>query len=194
MSRERKVLSEREQDELLQAYLETQDGPLRTRFQAVRLYGMGYEVREILTITGCSVSRLHAWYARYQQHRVAGLLDKRAGGNHTTLTSSQRAEVAERLQHYTPAQLLGARAATADGQFWTVPDLRQVVERRYGVSYQSTTSYRTLFKACGFSYQKSSAVYKSRNQRDVAEFATALEKKDSGPGAGGRRDGDSGNG
>ncbi len=67
MSRERKLLTEREQEDLLHAYLETTDGALRTRYQAVRLYGMGYEVSEIVTITGCSVSRLRAWYATYQR-------------------------------------------------------------------------------------------------------------------------------
>ncbi len=125
---------------------------------------------------------------------MTGLVDKRVGGNHTYLTPHQKADLAERLRRYTPLQVLSEASAIADGQFWTVPDLRQVVERWYGVSYQSTTSYRTLFKACGFSYQKSSAVYKSRNQQDVAEFSAALEKKGAGPGAGGPRDGDSGDG
>jgi transposase len=185
MSRERKLLTEREQAELLRAYIGSKDGPLRTRYQAVRLYGMGYAVSEICTITGCSSSRLRAWYAQYQQEGVAGLVDRRVGGNHTYLTARQRAELSERLHQYTPAQLLGSETATADGQFWTVPDLQKVVEQWYGVRYQSLTSYRTLLQACGFSYQKSSAIYKSRNEQDVAEFTATLEKKGAGLGSGG---------
>lgn len=191
MSRERQLLTEREQAELLHAYLETPNGPLRTRYQAVRLYGMGYRVDEILTITGCSVSRLRAWYATYQQAGVAGLHDQRVGGNHTYLTSQQKADLAERLRLYTPAQLLRDEAATADGQFWTVPDLQQVVARWYAVEYRSTTSYQTLFRACDFSYQKSSGVYKSRNAQAVAEFSAALEKKGCGCDAGAADNGDS---
>jgi transposase len=191
MSRARQLLTEHEQTELLQAYWETMNGPLRTRCQAVRLYGMGYRVDEIVTITGCSVSRLRSWYATYQQAGLAGLHDKRVGGNHTYLTSEQKADLAERLRLYTPAQLLGAAAATAGGQFWTVLDLQQVVARWYAVEYRSLTSYQTLFRDCDFSYQKSSNVYKSRNEQDVAEFSAALEKKDRGCDAGATGHGDS---
>ena len=194
MSRERKLLTEREQAELLQAYIGTKDGALRRRYQAVRMYGMGYAVAEINKLTGCSVSRLRAWYAVYQRDGVAGLRDKRVGGNHRYLTVEQKADLAERLQLYTAAQVLGEAAASADGQFWSVPDLAQAVAQWYGVQYKSQTSYRTLFKACGFSYQKRSTLYKSRNQQAVADFSAALEKKDSGCGAGGPRDRDFGDG
>jgi len=194
MSRERQLLTEREQAELLSAYWETPNGPLRTRYQAVRLYGMGYRVDEILTITGCSVSRQRAWYGTYQQAGVAGLRDKRVGGNHTYLTSEQKADLAERLHLYTPAQVLGEEAATAAGQFWTVRDLQQVVLHWYAITYRSLTSYQTLFQDCGFSYQKSSGIYKSRNAQDVAAFAAALEKKGSGCAAGAPGYGDSGGG
>jgi transposase len=101
---------------------------------------MGYRVDEIVTITGCSVSRLRSWYATYQQAGLAGLHDKRVGGNRTYLTSEQKADLAERLRLYTPAQRLGAEAATAGGQFWTVLDLQQVVARWYAVEYRSLTS------------------------------------------------------
>jgi transposase len=180
MSRERQLLSKAEQAELLQAYMETRDGPLRTRYQAVRLYGMGYAVDEIIQVTGCSVSRLRAWYACYQRAGPPGLVDKRVGGNHRYLTPAQKADLAERLQLYTPAQVLGEAAATADGHFWTVSDVQQVVARWYNVTYKSLTSYRSLLQECGFTYQKSQAVFKSRKEQDVAEFSAALEKKADG--------------
>ena len=180
MSKKRQLLDEAKQEELMRAYQNTNNGPLRTRYQAVRLYGMGYKVDEILTITGCSVSRLRAWYAKYLADGLNALIDQRQGGNHYRLSAEQKAELSERLQHYTPAQLFGTKAATRDGQFWSVPDLAAAIERWYAVRYDSLTSYRALFKECRFSYQKSSGVYQSRSENDVAEYSAALEKKGSG--------------
>ena len=44
MSKKRQLLDEAKQEELMRAYQNTNNGPLRTRYQAVRLYGMGYKL------------------------------------------------------------------------------------------------------------------------------------------------------
>ena len=63
------------------------------------------------------------------------------------------------------------------GAFWTVSDLRLAVQRWYGVSYQSPTSYLTLLHECRFSQQKPETQYRSRPSEDaVAEFEARLEK------------------
>lgn len=116
------------------------------------------------------------WWRSYREQGIDGLVDKRNGGNHALLSAEQRAELRQLLHTYTPAQLLGSRSAVADGQFWSVPDLATVVEQRYQVSYSSLTSYRSLFKECGFSYQRSQKVYRSRSEAKVAEFEEQLEK------------------
>jgi transposase len=116
------------------------------------------------------------WWRSYRTHGIDGLADKRNGGNHTLLSAEQRAEVRTLLHTYTPAQLLGTESAVADGQFWSVPDLATVVEQRYHVRYGSLTSYRSLFKECGFSYQRSQKIYRSRSEAQVAEFEERLEK------------------
>jgi len=72
--------------------------------------------------------------------------------------------------------MFAANASTADGQFWTVEDLIEVVRKQYGVEYKSHTSYTNLLKLCGFSYQKTEKVFKSRSQTKVADFEEQLEK------------------
>ena len=69
------------------------------------------------------------------------------------------------------------RVATADGLYWCVPDLKQVVKQWYGITYKSDASYRELFAKCGFSYQRSAKVFRSRSERKVAEFEETAEKK-----------------
>ena len=116
------------------------------------------------------------WCRAYRQDASQGLVDKRAGGNSAKLTKYQIEDLQQRLHQYTPRELFGEEAATADGQFWTVADLARVVRMQFGVEYQSRTSYINLLALCGFSYQKTEKVFKSRSETKVADFEEQLEK------------------
>ena len=170
-------LTEDQVKELANAYTNCRDGLTRTRYQAVRLYGTGYPVKEIRNITGCSRTSLLDWCRIYRTEGVAGLIDKRKGGNRDRFTEQQIGELTTRLRTYTPAGLFGKTAATADGQFWTVEDLQRVVQQWYSVQYKARGSYRQLFARCGFSYQRPAKIYRSRSEAKVAEFEEQLEKK-----------------
>ncbi len=161
---------------LTAAYHRTKDGLHRTRLQAVRLYGLGSPMTESQTITRCARSILMEWCRAYLEHRVVGLADQRVGGNRAKLTREQIADLGCKLHQYTPRSFFGPDAATADGQAWTVVDLRRAVAYWYGITYQSVVSYYTLFARCVFSYHRPSKVFKSRNARAVLDFQTQLEK------------------
>lgn len=64
---------------LVAAYHATNDGPYRTRLQAVRLYGLGYTTAHITEITGCARSSLMEWCRVYRQGGIAALDDHRIG-------------------------------------------------------------------------------------------------------------------
>jgi transposase len=177
MARRRFQLTEAQVKELKRAYLDCKHGPTRTRYQAVRLYGTGYPVKEVMDITGCSRTSLMDWCRIYQAEGPAGLVDKRRGGNRAKLKPAQIEELRTHLHQYTPANLFGTTAATADGQFWTVGDLQRAVQQWYGVCYQSRTSYLRLFALCDFSRQRPAKTYKSRSEAKVLEFEEQLEKK-----------------
>lgn len=177
MAKRRFQLTEEQVKELTQAYRGCRDGATRTRYQAVRLYGTGYPVEEVKEITGCSQTSLMDWCRIYRTQGPAGLVDKRRGGNRAKLKPAQLEELRIRLQQYTPADLFGSTAATADGQFWTVEDLQRATELWYGVCYQSRTSYYGLFDRCDFSRQRPAKAYKSRSEAKIAEFEEQFEKK-----------------
>ena len=103
-----------------------------------------------------------------------GLVDKRVGGNRAKLSTLQIEELQNTLHQYTPQERLGRKASTVAGQFWTVDDLVVPVRERYGVEYQSRTSYSSLLRLCGFSYRKTEKIFKSRNQTKVADFEEQL--------------------
>jgi transposase len=172
-------LTEAQVQELTRAYANCKDGPTRTRYQAVRLYGTGYPTEEVMDITGCARSSLMNWCQAYRVNGIEGLIDKRKGGNRAKLNQVQVDGLRDRLQMYAPADLFGATSATESGQFWTVPDLQRAVEQWYGVSYRHPSSYHRLLNLSGFSYQRPAKVYRSRSATRVAEFEEQLEKNSS---------------
>lgn len=169
-------LNEKQVSELWCAYDESADGPTRTRYQAVRLYGTGYSLQTIQDVTGCSTSSLQDWVRAYRLSGLAGLRDHRDGGNAATLTSEQRREIEGRLNQFTPQQLFGSQAHTSSGQFWTVDDLQDAILRWFGVQYQSRVSYYNLLHTCGFSYQRTEKVFKSQRPTEIAAFQEMVEK------------------
>ena len=176
MAKRKFILSNEERKELLQAYRSCKEAATRTRYQAVRLYGEGYPEEEIEKITGCSRTSLMEWCRAYREDHSQGLIDKRIGGNRAKLGKLEIEELQHTLHQYTPQERLGANASSVDGQHWSVEDLAHLVRERYGVEYQSRTSYTHLLWLCGFSYQKTEKVFKSRSEMKVAEFEEQLEK------------------
>jgi transposase len=176
MNKRQFKLNEDEVKELQWAERQCKDGPTRRRYQCVRLYGVGYAVAEIEKITGCSRPSLMEWCRAYRQLGIAGVIDKRLGGNRALLREEEVAEVQALLHTYTPIQLLGEKDGQGSGQFWEVRDLALLVRQRYGVVYKSATSYYQLFAKCDFTRQRPGQQYLSRREEKVAEFEELLEK------------------
>jgi transposase len=170
-------LTQAEADALQEAYRHCQNPITKTRFQAVRLYATGYGVNQIEDICGCTARSILNWTRAFQQGGLTALLDHRQGGNRAKLKPEQIEAVQNKLHGYTPAQLLGRDHCVGDGQFWTPPDLARLLEREYGVLYQSRTSYQTLLQKCGLSYQRPAKQYKSHSEAKLMDFEQALEKK-----------------
>ncbi len=176
MSKRRFTLSEAERNSLLHSFNTCQDASERIRYQAVRLYGEGYDAEEVLSITGCSRSSLQNWCRDYRKDPSQGLVDKRQGGNRAFLSQLQIEEVQNTLHQYSPKERLGLKAQTTTGQFWSIEDLALLLHEKYDVEYKSRTSYINLLRQCGFSYQKTEQVFKNHSAQKVAEFEEYLEK------------------
>lgn len=149
---------------------------MKMRYQAVRLYGIGYAAEEVIEITGCSRRRLLAWCSSYRQYGVAGLVDRRVGGNSAKLSGNEVEVVQVKLHQYRPNQLLRSDEYSGSGEFWTVSDLAVWLEREFDVVYRSATSYRSVLKRCGLSRQRPAQQYKSRSEAKVMTFEEELEK------------------
>ena len=176
MAKRKFILTKEQDQELKAAYHQCQDGQAKTRYQAVRLYGNGYQVAEIQEITGCSRPSLMEWCRAYRQAGVVGLVDRRQGGNRAKMSAEQLAHLQQQLGGYTPRQILGAKNCYGSGEFWSIPDLARLLVRNYGITYKSASSYRDVFIRCDYSCQRPGTQYKSRNELQVLDFEQELEK------------------
>jgi len=178
MAKRQFTLTEEEIQEFEQAEGRTRDVRELKRLQAVRLYGQGVATQDIMNVVQCSDRRIREWSHNYTDHGLDGLRSHWQGENALKLSREQRADLKQRLQSYSPHEVIASSVRISQGQFWTVSDLEIVVEMWYKVSYKAEASYRNLFHECGFSYQRTESVYRSRpSPQIVADFEADLEKK-----------------
>lgn len=173
MAKRQLQLTEQEIVQFREAETRTRDVHELKRLQAIRLYGTGRALAEIRNITDAGESTIRQWAMAYRAEGLTGLRSKWHGKNANKLTDEQRQQIKQRLQQYRPVDL-----HLSAGEYWTVSDLRIAVEQWFGVVYQDETSYQTLLHKSGFSYQRTTKVYRSRPSEAVlADFEAELEKK-----------------
>lgn len=177
MAKRQFQLTEDEIAAFRQAEATTQDVRELKRLQAVRLYGMGEPVATIQKLVGCGPVSPRQWASLYRQGGLESLRIVWSSGNANKLVDEQRQDLFQKLEQYSPEQVIAPDVRVERGSFWTVSDLQIVIEQWYGVSYRSPQSYRNLLHASGLSYQKVERVYRSRpGAVQLAEFEANLEK------------------
>lgn len=178
MAKRQFQLTEKEIAEIRGRENETKDTLEQRRLQAVRAYGTGVAIQDIISVVDCHEDSVRQWASQYQAQGLAGLASKWSKDNASKLSRSQRAELKECLKNYRPDEVIAKEKRSSQGQFWTVSDLQIVVEEWYEVVYRDIGSYRRLLRESGFSYQRTEQVYRSRpGEQDVADFEAELEKK-----------------
>lgn len=166
-------LNEEAVEELKRAEQGTKRSSELRRMQVVRLYGSGQPVAQIAELSHMSIRGILNCVARYREKGVAGLYDYEQKGNRTLLSEAQRAQIAEKLHQYRPVDL-----GISQQRYWTVRDLAVAVEQWYGVVYKHDDSYVHILHQSGFSYQRSTNVYRHKPSAvALAEFEAELEKK-----------------
>jgi transposase len=85
MKKRQFVLTQEQETQLKNAYLDSKNANLSQKFFAVRMYGTGRTTVEVKTLLDCSRTSLMEWVQRYRQQELAGLIDQRQGGNHFKL-------------------------------------------------------------------------------------------------------------
>jgi putative transposase len=147
-------------DKLAQLIEETTDVRELKRALSVKLRegGMAAEaVGEVLQVTPRAV---RAWRQRYERAGVEGLR-LRYRGSESYLSVEQRQELED---------WLGSQETI------TVEEVRDEIEARYGIVYQSKQSYYDLLEASGLSYHRTEKGNPKRDEAQVLERREEIKK------------------
>lgn len=178
MAKRQFKLTEEEVEAFRQREDETDDTYELRRLQAVRAYGTGVDIQQIVAVVGCHEDSVRHWARQYRADGLVGLEANWASQNAAKLSLEERRELAERLKTYRPDRVIPPDQRMSQGRFWTVSDMQIVVQAWYDVVYRSEGSYRRLLHECGFSYQRPEQVYRSQPEAQTrSDFDAELEKK-----------------
>jgi len=147
-------------DRLAQLIEETTDVRELKRAVSVKLGegGMATEaIGEVLQVTPRSVRK---WRRRYEREGVEGL-EVRYRGSESYLSVEQRQEMED---------WLGVQETI------TLEEVRDEIEARYGIVYQSKQSYYDVLDASGLSYHRTEKSNPKRNEAQVLERREEIKK------------------
>jgi putative transposase len=147
-------------DRLAQLIEETTDVRELKRAVSVKLGEEGMATEAIGAVLQVTPRAVRKWRRRYEQEGVAGLV-VRNRGSESYLSVEQRQEIED---------WFGAQETL------TVEEVRDEIEARYGIVYQSKQSYYDLLDASGLSYHRTEKGNPKRNEVQVLERREEIKK------------------
>jgi putative transposase len=146
--------------ELTQFIEETSDGRELKRAISVKLRAGGMATEAVSEVLHVPPRTVRAWSQRYEREGIEGLRVQYRGSE-SYLSMEQRQAIGD---------WLGAQVTI------TVEEVRDEIEARYGIVYQSKQSYYDLMDASGLSYHRSEKGNPKRNEAQVLERRDEIKK------------------
>lgn len=147
-------------DKLTKLIEETTDVRELKRALSVKLGEEGMATEAIGAVLQVTPRAVRKWRRRYEQEGVEGL-HVRYRGSESYLGVEHRQELED---------WLGAQETI------TIEEVRDEVEARYGIVYQSKQSYYDLLEASGLSYHRTEKGNPNRNEAHVLERREEIKK------------------
>jgi putative transposase len=135
----------------LEEIIDAPEGREIKRAIAVKMIILGFKTKDICDLLDVSDSFVSKWKIIYENEGADGLRLHYKGGI-GFLTESQRNQILFHLK---------------DKPHYSVEELRDLIERRYGVVYQSKQSYYDILKEAGLSWHRTQAVNPKRDEDRV---------------------------
>jgi putative transposase len=147
-------------DKLAQLIEETTDVRELKRAVSVKLCEGGMATEAVGAVLQVTPRAVRAWRQRYERDGVEGLR-VRYRGSESYLSVEQQQELED---------WLGAQETL------TLEEVRDEIEARYGIVYQSKQSYYGLLEASGLSYHRTEKGNPKRNEAQVLERREEIKK------------------
>jgi transposase len=140
---------------------------VQMKAEAIILAAEGADIPLIARVVDRAESTIREWLRQWRERRLASVVTGHASNhNASKLTPAQREEITAVLSQ--PPSVQGLPE-----QFWTVPKLKNLLQLRFDVVYESTSSYHFLLQGAGLSFHKPEPFDKRRSPDAVIEARMA---------------------
>ncbi len=144
---------------------------VRLKAEAVLYASHGVDVDIIAKMVDRTGRTVREWLMEWRRTRLQSVVTGHAGNqNAAKLTRDQKQELKEVLSR--PPEKSGIKA-----DFWDVPALRDVVEARFGVEYESDSSYQLLLRFVGMSFKLPDPFDKRRNEKAIMKRMAQIRQE-----------------
>lgn len=131
------------------------------RALAVKMFVLAFKTEDICTLLDVSDSFVSKWKIIYENEGAKALKVHYQGGK-GFLTEAQRIQIIVHLKEQPHS---------------SVEELRDYMERQFGIVYQSKQSYYDLLHAAGRSWHRTQAVNPKRDEAEVVRQREAIQNK-----------------
>ena len=132
------------------------------RLRAWELVQQGWKQKDVAAALGVTKGAVSQWVSQARQGGVAALRQRKHPGGRPKLNDGQRGQLPGLLAR-------GPGAYGFSGEVWTRGRVAQVIEREFGVSYDTSQVGRIL-KGCGWSQQKPALRSTQRDEEAIADW------------------------
>jgi transposase len=134
----------------------------RQRFRAIELLAAGHRPCDVADMLGVSRPSVSIWKKAYERDGPEGLKAKPHPGPTPKLNAKEHDKLAKLL-------LKGARAHGYLTELWTLDRIAEVIEKRFGVVYDSSSVWHVL-ERMGWSCQKPERRARERDEKTIARW------------------------
>lgn len=139
------------------------------RLAAVRLFEQDVEAVEVAGRLNVSAGSARRWRKRWLELGRDAIYDRPRSGRPSRLSEAQRKELVETL-------LAGAEAAGFDSDYWSLPRVKAVIAKKFGVDYH-VDHLSKLMARLGFSSQKPDRQARKKDPAAVEHFRQEVWKE-----------------
>jgi len=144
---------------------------IRLKAEAILYASGGVALDFIAEMIGRTPKTIQGWLSEWRTSRLKSVVTGHQGNeNAAKLTRAQKEEVA-RLLHDPPSE------AGVPADFWDVPALANVISTRFGVEYDSDSSYRLLMTFAGMSFKLADSFDRRRNEEAIIKRMAEVKQQ-----------------
>jgi transposase len=161
-------LTETEHEVLLDHYRKTKNQLIKERAHVILISHQGKTVGEIAAMFFRSKKTIRQWLNSFNRTRLVSIFHAYDNNeNAAKLTRTQKLEIAEVLK----------RPEGLPVEFLSIPKLKEYIDARFGVVYESEQSHHYLLRYCGFSWKLPSPFDRRRNEQQIEAKMGEIRKE-----------------